>query len=483
MAVVFNSLGASLYIDEPYSANVAALPWREFLKTFEQDPATPLYYVLLKFWVSLFGDSERALRSFSTLCFALTVAVVAVTAKGLGGPYAGIAAAVLASVSHIGLVFAGIARPYALLSLLTATGTLLFFYGMEWIEDTSMSREKNRLLLAGLVAVDVLGLLTHPIFVFFMLGCNLVALLKSRSFFWTISVCNLLAAGLFLAVWGGFLFRTIGLPAVSWMEVPDLKDLAHAFLNLWGVRKSIVLAAFLLLGSLLNFRPTRDFLLSRPGLAGLGLLGMMSVFPFLISQYKVVFIDSRTPTLFFPLASVMAALLMVRFERKWLTFGMLAVLFGYVVVTSALVGSPAAEHSPRSSIGSVLADAKCGDVLISGGLSNNEITYYLRRLEAPACIQDMVFPESMNHHPGWMDPQGLMAHSTELGKEAELLVHDLEQDLEPQGRVWFFYESGRERQQVLDILKSRLDREMILVESMDGYGSFFDVILVYASRE
>lgn len=480
---VLMTINRSFTIDEPFTANLVNLPWAEMFKMFLRDPSAPLYYVFLKLWVSMFGDSEGALRSLSAIFFAFTILVVGITARRLAGTLAGVAAAMLASVSSIGITFAGTARPYALLSLLTAISTMVFFFIVGPLQTTLMETKRKFLLFAGFVLINVLALLTHPIFIFFMIGYSAAAGIRSRQQFWIVSLCSVITMGLYLSVWGTFFFHTVILPATTWLEVPDIKDLVHAYLNLWGITETSLLIFYILLAAVWNFRSVRDFILSQQGLISLAILLVSSLLPFVISQFKPVFDDSRIPALFFPLACVFVALLITRFKNLKLTFGILALLFAYVLVSPAFAkDNKGIEKSPRSSIQYVVANAQCGDVLIFGGMSLSETTYYLRRFNAPDCIARKAFPDSMNDHPGWMDPAGLLQQPDRLTTEADALVNHLAQNSGKQNHIWFFYETRTPRQKVLDILKSDLDQKMILVQTVSGYGTFFESILIYSTK-
>jgi hypothetical protein len=486
IAGVLTSLNRSLTIDEPFSANMANLPWAEMLAIFRQDPALPVYYAILKFWVSLFGDSEPAIRSFSTICFALTIVITGITAKRIGGMFAGVAATMLASISSVGMIFAGTARPYALLSLLTAISTLIFFTVLDVTQWKSISGRRKIILFGGLIAVNLLALLTHPIFIFFMIGCSFAAWIKNRQSFRVISFCNMVSVAIFLTAWGSFLFQTTSLSAISWMEVPDIKDLIHGYLNLWGINETIALFLFILFASIGNFQSIRNFIMSQTGLIGLSIVLASSLLPFLISQYRPVFDDSRTPALFFPLACVVVARLVTRFENRRLTFAFLAILVGFVNAAPILVENPPkVENSPRTSMQYVLENAACGDVFIAGGISINEISYYMRHIHTPNCIKLQAFPISMRDHPGWMDASGLLENPDELLAESRLLMELVIDGLESDNHLWFFYESESDStsKPVLDILKNLLDQEMVLAQTMRGYGTFFDSVLVYTLKK
>jgi hypothetical protein len=485
IARVIIDVNGSLTIDEPFSANVVNLQWGEMLKLLTQDPATPLYYFLLKSWVYLFGDSEIAVRSLSTICFALTVTVVGITTKKLGGELAGIAGSMLASVSSVGLIFAGTARPYALLSLLTALSTLSFFYvlGLIQVSSSPRTRKTRPLPLLGFVTINVMGLLTHPIFFFFMVACNLAVLFKSRENFWIVSICNVLTTVIFLGVWGPFLFRMMSLPATNWMTVPSVNELIQAYLNLWGGKKSLLLIIYILVFSIWNIDSARRFFLSKPGFVGTSILMAASLLPFFVSQFRPVFMESRTPSLFFPVACVVVALLITRSKHLWLSFVVMAILFGSVAATPILnLGNSHLEQSPRSSMQYIVAHAQCGDIFISGGLSINETTYYMRRLNVPDCIQHKTFPKVMTEHPGWMDTASLLKNTSALEAEATDLTNHLNESLATHSKIWFFYESKSCREPVLELLKSHLDQKMVLMQKIDAHGTYFNSVFVYVSK-
>jgi hypothetical protein len=159
-------------------------------------------------------------------------------------------------------------------------------------------------------------------------------------------------------------------------------------------------------------------------------------------------------------------------------------MFGYILISPFFVQPVSSlEHSPRSTIQATIEHASCDDIFISPGLSINETSYYLRRLHAHQCIENKVFPASMNDHPGWMDPSSLLEHRGKLEVEADELLNALERELPPGGRIWLFYEVNSDRQDVLDILKSKLDQRMVLTQTEEGYGSFFNQVLIYSQKD
>jgi len=71
----------SLWRDEAFSILVAEKPLGFFLKGIGFEP--PLYYLLLHYWIKIFGESEIATRSLSLLAFLLATWIVGVWAEKL----------------------------------------------------------------------------------------------------------------------------------------------------------------------------------------------------------------------------------------------------------------------------------------------------------------------------------------------------------------------------------------------------------------
>ena len=74
-------LGQSFWRDEAFSVLVAERPVLTFFTKLGFEP--PVYYLLLHFWMKIFGESEIATRSLSLLGFGLATAVVIIWAEKL----------------------------------------------------------------------------------------------------------------------------------------------------------------------------------------------------------------------------------------------------------------------------------------------------------------------------------------------------------------------------------------------------------------
>ena len=104
-----------LSMDEAITFWRAHLPIPELVEDSRQMRQTPLYFGVLKVWLSL-GDSEFWMRLLSALFFVFTVPVVYVIGRTMGNRRAGLYAACLVATAPFLLHHAREARMYALLT-------------------------------------------------------------------------------------------------------------------------------------------------------------------------------------------------------------------------------------------------------------------------------------------------------------------------------------------------------------------------------
>src|ERR1700677_2484523 len=56
---------SALWLDEAISVNIAKLPLRQIPQALSHDGAPPLYYVVLHYWMLIFGQGDVAVRALS----------------------------------------------------------------------------------------------------------------------------------------------------------------------------------------------------------------------------------------------------------------------------------------------------------------------------------------------------------------------------------------------------------------------------------
>jgi mannosyltransferase len=114
----YDLAGESLWMDEAFTWLWAHQGHQDLWGAagrWETNP--PLYYSVEKVWSGLFGDSEAGLRSFSAVVGTLTIPVVFLIGRLIGGAGAGLIAALLLATSPAQIQYSQEARAYALLML------------------------------------------------------------------------------------------------------------------------------------------------------------------------------------------------------------------------------------------------------------------------------------------------------------------------------------------------------------------------------
>jgi len=234
-------LGAqSLWYDEGVSWHLAArLPLGDMLWWTATDIQPPLYYLLLRPWLLLAGDSEFALRFPSLFFGVLTVPLLAVVARRLFGPRASALAGLLSAAAPLYVWYAQEARMYTLLTFLGLLASYLLLRALD--------RPTRRVWLAYTL-VSALALYTHYFAVFLLAFHFLYGLihrrLQSRISNIQLPISDLLLSQ-FLAVvaflpWLPFMFLRLGADVSYWQGVFKLDEALRHVLISFGVGESVL---------------------------------------------------------------------------------------------------------------------------------------------------------------------------------------------------------------------------------------------------
>ncbi|HWE54468.1 MAG TPA: glycosyltransferase family 39 protein [Acidimicrobiales bacterium] len=113
---------SALWLDETISVNIARLPVRQIPGALAHDGAPPLYYVLLHYWMALFGTGDVAVRALSGVISVLTLPVFWIAGRRLGGRTVGWVTFFLALSSPFAINYATTTRMYSLMILLSLLG-------------------------------------------------------------------------------------------------------------------------------------------------------------------------------------------------------------------------------------------------------------------------------------------------------------------------------------------------------------------------
>ena len=112
------------WLDEALTVNIAKLPLHQLPAALKRDGAPPAFYVLLHFWMKIFGESDLATRSLSGILGLLTLPVAWILGKNLGGRTLGWTVVALLASAPFAVYYTTEARMYGLVILLTGCGLL-----------------------------------------------------------------------------------------------------------------------------------------------------------------------------------------------------------------------------------------------------------------------------------------------------------------------------------------------------------------------
>jgi mannosyltransferase len=163
-----------IWIDEAVSWDMAVSPLPSLLEKTYLDVHPPLYYLAIKGWVALFGDSLIALRSLSVVASLLTIVLIFQLGRPLLAPMAVLAVAIAFILSPHTLYLAQEARMYP---LVTAAVLLACVAYRSWV-SSYFARPGS---LIGYIAAMTAALYLHYFAGFVIIGLWLhFAVCRSR---------------------------------------------------------------------------------------------------------------------------------------------------------------------------------------------------------------------------------------------------------------------------------------------------------------
>jgi hypothetical protein len=223
----------SLRFDEGYTAWAVDHPLGEIIRIIRVDTAPPLYYLLLRGWVLLFGFSEAALRSMSALMASIALLVFVPVARRLLKSTWALALSIwLFSFSFMQIGYAHEARFY---SMMTMLGVIDFYLVL------LVCQRSTKLRLALLVIAWSVSLYTNNMMLVYLacLGMSWLVLPGERKFWGRVkdaAVVSVISGLIFLPWLPTLLNQSRRLAGGGfWPSVPDRWMLAHTGGMLAGI--------------------------------------------------------------------------------------------------------------------------------------------------------------------------------------------------------------------------------------------------------
>jgi len=115
---LINIISEQLWHDEGGTIFYVNSTWENFWKQVTEEVAPPLYYLLLKVWVSLFGTSVFSTRLLSVIFSVLTVPVLFFLGQEIKNEKLGLIIIFLYAISPFSIWYANEVRMYSFLHLL-----------------------------------------------------------------------------------------------------------------------------------------------------------------------------------------------------------------------------------------------------------------------------------------------------------------------------------------------------------------------------
>jgi mannosyltransferase len=400
VALALAGLHRSLRADDIWSLHTASQTLPVLWRTVQADVHPPLYFLLLHPWVSLFGDSELALRSLSILFHLLAVWAVAWLARRVAPPAVALLCAVVYATAPLALLSAELVRMYSLAALLAALSAAL------WLD---LARAPGSLWRwSAWLAVNVAGTFTHLWFFCLLGGLGVATLIHFR--LRAVKIIAGLAAALvpFALLWLPALLGQLARSreAAAWLQPPDTTTLRDMLLLQGGWS--------LLLVPVLAVAAWRGRKAETPIPVWALTAWVAALLPPLLISWWRPFFHPRFTIVALPLLAVAMGCWGSRLRPRLVAAGLLscAAIFGLAGArTGAVCDARTAAHY-------LAARAGPGDTVVFTSLSRSAADYYLDRLAPTRRWHESTFPAEIDTHPGYEGDLANPARRASLEAEA-----------------------------------------------------------------
>lgn len=237
---IFYLQSTSLWHDESFSALLIRYDFSEMISRIKMDVHPPLFYILLRGWDFIFGDSLFSLRFFSVFFASLSIiGLYILVNKTLQNRKLALFSSLLFAFSYFQIQYAMEARMYSLGTFLVIIGTYFF------LEALKTKKWKWWLLYAFSVS---LGLYTHYFVAFWIisqaiyLSCQIAKESKNSASSWVKNQNFQMAAVSYFLVfvsylpWLGTFLKQIGqVQQDYWIPAINIWSIPNTFLKMtWG---------------------------------------------------------------------------------------------------------------------------------------------------------------------------------------------------------------------------------------------------------
>jgi len=426
----FLGITRSLRHDECCSVEISNTSWAGILENLKVNAHTPpLYYFLLNLWMEPFGTSEAAVRGLSALFYILSLGAVYQLGKTLYDRKTGLLAAFLFMVSPMAIWHAQDARMYSLLALEAILSTYFFW-------QLFFFRAGSKAYLAAYVLINVAGTFTHYWFFFVLLSQSVIFLFLLPRSWGRMMVAAFLSIFPFLAFGIPFLLIQLSNGGISELSRPGPQALVSTLLTFYGGSKmgALFYGAFLalVLFEFSGLKPKLRDLSALKAFAGRRLTlavllwALVSLLaPWIISQLKPVYVESRYTIIAVPAVALLLGAFLSRYGARIPTLIFCSLLFAAVVLGFVHRRTNPLAVTFKSQSEYLLREIRAGDVLVLCTSSRAGLDYYLGRMNRDNQYAKISFPSEMSAHPCWTNMKKWLADMDYLEKDAGSTVEQI----------------------------------------------------------
>lgn len=464
----FAGIGRGEFVLDEYCSLLTAFSESGMWHALRNDTNAPLYFVLLRPWVSVFGDSEAGARSLSVVFGVFVVGAMGLWVRDLASSRrAGIWAAVFAALAPLQIYYSQLARGYALLDLLVVLSIWSFF---------AASRSGRAALWVAHGVGVLAGLYTHNLFLPFIGAFWLAALFirLSRRAWIGLAIAHAVALVLYFP-WFQIVREQAQVSGLEWIvaiwkSTPPAMTIPRSLL-IFGLGGSVpefegplsgwIGSIFSTLSAALSITLAAGVVIAvRRGIVALANLGSLLAFLFVplvfMFGYSVlvrpIYVPGRYDIIAQPAFLGLAAIgapqieVMLTRERSSLRHALMivTVLIGVVVLGphyAARSGEDALRFPNRARAAILQQDLQAGDLVVCLGYGVAPILFEAKRRGIENEI--VSFPASTRDHPGWMNArEEIESHRAALGEEARKIAVSAAGPSPRHPRIWLLVDPG-----------------------------------------
>jgi len=248
----------SIWYDEAGSVMYAELNIFQLLETVASHDCTPpLYYVILHYWIGLFGESEFTIRLFSVIISLSSIYVLYKVGTLLFNKNVGLLSSLILAVSSFHIYYTQEARSYGLMVLLT----LLSFYFL-----IKILKKRKLAASIGYIIASILLMYTHLYGLFVVIAQNIFLLtvflflhktLELNFRKWILFQCALVIAYI-PWIFFGLIKQITFVQHYHWYAAPKVTHIIKSFYEYSGSRSLLIVFLALSFLSIVSFKRTEN---------------------------------------------------------------------------------------------------------------------------------------------------------------------------------------------------------------------------------